>query len=320
MDVSFLTPLGALFALAAVVPLGALALSLRRAADVRRTLSLQPPRPRALVPVVAALVLLPVLVGVAAAQPVVIRQEPRTQRADAQVFVVFDTSRSMAARPAPQAPSRLARAKREARQLAEALGDIPVGIASMTDRTLPNMLPTTDLGLIRRTITESIAIDRPPPSRRYPDRATTLQALVPIGDSHFFTSDVKHRVLVVFTDGESSQLPADFNFVAHREQLVPPFFVHVWSPGERVFVKGQPDARYTADPTSTAALERFAQLSGGRVFDEHQIGAVAAAVRAAAGHAHSRTTVNEYSRHALAPWFVLAGTVPLAFLLWRRNL
>lgn len=320
MDVSFLTPLGALFALAAIVPVGALALSLRRAAGIRRALSLPAPRPRTVVPVVVALALLPALVGVAAAQPVVIRQHPLAQRADAEVFVVFDTSLSMSARPAPRAPSRLARAKREAQRLVQSLGDIPVGIASMTDRTLPNLLPTADLGLVRRTITQSVGINRPPPSRRYQDRATTLQALVSIGDAHFFDPGVEHRILVVFTDGESSQLPSDFDLVVRREQLVPPFFVHVWSGDEHVFVHGRVDTRYTPDPSSQASLEHFAALAHGRVFGEQQIGSVAAAIRAAAGKATARTTVQEYSRVALAPWFVLAGIVPLGFLLYRRNM
>jgi len=29
--------------------------------------------------------------------------------------------------------------------------------------------------------------------------------------------------------------------------------------------------------------------------------------------------VDSYARIALAPWFVLAGALPLAFLLWRRT-
>jgi hypothetical protein len=37
------------------------------------------------------------------------------------------------------------------------------------------------------------------------------------------------------------------------------------------------------------------------------------------GYAGTRTHVDAYARVALAPWFVLAGMVPLAFLLWRRN-
>lgn len=319
MDVSFLTPWDALFGLAAVVPLVALWFAQRRLRQVRQALSL-PTRPRrAAAAAAVSLVLLPALVGVAAAQPVVVRRQPLTQRADAQAYVVFDTSRSMSARTARGAPSRLARAKREALQLVSRLGDIPVGIASMTDRTLPNLLPTTNLGLVDRTIRQSVGVDRPPPSQRYSGRATALDALVQLGEAHFYAPGVQHRIAVVFTDGESAKLPQDFALVAQLEHVVPPIFVHVWSPGERIFERGgKVDRAYASDPRSAAALEHFAGLTGGRVFGEDEIGRVAAAVQAAAGPTQATTTVREYARLALAPWFVLAGVLPLAYLFWRR--
>ena len=43
------------------------------------------------------------------------------------------------------------------------------------------------------------------------------------------------------------------------------------------------------------------------------------AARDGVGYASTRTRVSAYARHALAPWLVLAGVVPLGFLLWRRN-
>jgi hypothetical protein len=320
MDVSFLTPLGALFSLAAAVPLLALLATERRAGRIRRALSLSAPSRRALAPVVLALVLLPTLVAVAAAQPVVVRQRQLAQRADAQAFFVFDTSLSMSARSSPGAPTRLARAKREALRLWATLGDIPAGIASMTDRTLPNLLPTTDRALFVRTLRQSVGIDRPPPSQQYRDRATALQALLTIGDSHFFAPGVTHRILVVFTDGEASRLPDDTRFTLPLQQLVPPLLVHVWAGDEAVYVHGKVDRRYQPDPASGPTLEEFASLTKGRVFGEHDIGQVASAVDAEAGKATKRTTVAAYARIALAPWLVLAGVVPLGFLFWRRNL
>lgn len=317
MGIDFLTPLDALFALAAVLPLGALWLARRRELQVRRTLRLAVPRTRTLAPVAVAVALLPALLGVAAAQPVVIRQQQLSQRADAQVFLVFDTSLSMSARSGPHGPSRLERAKRDALRLLPALGDLPVGIATMTDRTLPNLMPTTDLGLLDRTVQQSIGIDRPPPSLKYSNRATTLRALVPLGTAHYYSTGVKHRILVVFTDGESSGPlrpgPGDATLD------VPPLLVHVWKNGERIYRNGVPDKRYVTDPTSGALLQQFATLTRGRVFGENQIGALADTIRASAGHATAHTTVQEYARTPLAPWFVLAGILPLGFLLWRRN-
>ena len=63
---------------------------------------------------VAALALLPVLMGVAAAQPVVVRHHLLGQRLDVQVFLVFDTTTSMTARTGQRGGTRLARAKQEA--------------------------------------------------------------------------------------------------------------------------------------------------------------------------------------------------------------
>ncbi len=111
MGFQFLTPIDAVFALAAAVPVAALWLAQTRMERIRRLFSLTSPRRRELAGVVAALVLLPVLVGVAAAQPVVIRHQLLGQRVDVQAFFVFDTSTSMGARTGPRGLTRLQRAK-----------------------------------------------------------------------------------------------------------------------------------------------------------------------------------------------------------------
>jgi VWA domain-containing protein len=321
LGVSFLTPLWALFALVAAIPLAALVLTERRTQQIRRLFAVPGPRKRALVPVVVALVLLPVLVGIAAAQPIVVRQQLLRERSDAQAFFVFDTSLSMSARGALGAPSRLARSERFARALRSRLPDVPVGIATMTDRTLPDLMPTTDAALFSRTLAESVGINRPPPSQAYRGRATTFEALVPILQSHFFSTSSRHKLIVVFTDGESSRLPSILKY-----QLVPVrglsvLLVHVWQPGERIFnANGRPERGYVADPTSAADLASFARLIGGKSFPENQLGRIAAAAQADVGHAGTERRVETYARVALAPWFLLGGVIPLAFLLWRRNL
>jgi hypothetical protein len=315
---SFLTPLDAVFALAATLPLAALLATERRSGTIRRALSLPEPRRRKVVPVAVALGLLVSLVAVAAAQPVVVRRELVNERADAQAYFVFDTSLSMQASAGPRKPARLARAKRLALRLRAQLPDLPVGIASMTDRTLPNVLPTTDPSLFSRTLEQSVAIDSPPPSQIYHGRATTFQALSPIMDSHFFSAGVQRRLLVVFTDGESQPISPLLGVTLHRE--ITPVFVHVWSPGERIYRSGGvPDPNYTSDAASNAALSQLARTTGGEAYTEHQASKIARAARDGVGYASTRTRVSAYSRHPLAPWLILAGAVPLAFLLWRRN-
>ena len=94
----------------------------------------------------AAIVATAALIAVAAAQPVIQHSTTRHERTDAEAYVVFDISRSMAASPAPRAPDRLARARAFALALRPRLASIPVGVASFTDRVLPHLFPTTDEG------------------------------------------------------------------------------------------------------------------------------------------------------------------------------
>jgi hypothetical protein len=317
--VSFLTPLNALFVLAAAVPLAALALTERRADQIRRILRLQGPGRRALAPIILALVLLPVLVAVAAAQPVVVREQLVSERADAQAFILFDTSLSMRASAGPGQATRLLRAKRLALRLQRSLADVPIGIASMTDRSLPIIMPTTDPTFFKRAVEQSVAINEPPPSQEYATRATTFAALVPLVESHFFSQGVQRRLLIVFTDGESTKVSPLLKLTLHRR--VTPVFVHVWEPGEKIYVNGRPDRRYVADPSSTKALDDLAEITGStHAYDETNMSAATHAARDAVGRAGTRTRIDAYARVALAPWFILGGVVPLGFLFWRRTL
>jgi hypothetical protein len=319
MGFTFLTPIDALFALAAAIPLAALWLAHARMGRIRRLFSLTPPRRRELAGVVAALALLPALMGVAAAQPVVVRHQSLGERLDVQVFFVLDTSTSMAARTAPDAPTRLERAKREAAEVIPKLGDIPVGLATMTDRVLPVLMPTPNFALARRTLRQSVSIDRPPPTQLYRGRATTFSALYPFGSSNFYSPGVRHQILVVFTDGEDAPLRSPIGLALARAMTVHPLFVHVWAPTERIYVHGRVDPRYRPDPTSARVLSRFAAASHGGVFGENDLHALVQTIRDEAGSSPVRTSVIGYARVALAPWFVLAGVIPLGFLLYRRN-
>jgi hypothetical protein len=316
--VSFLTPLAALFGLAVVVPLGAFFVTERRAQQVRRVLRVAV-GPRALWPVVLALVLLPMLVAVAAAQPVVIRPESVSQRDDAQAFVLFDTSLSMQAAAGPHDADRLARAKGLATRLERSLADVPFGIATMTDRSLPELMPTVDQTVFERTVEQAVAINSPPPSQPHQGRATTFDALAPLVQSNFYSQGVQRRLLVVFTDGESAKISPLLKLELQRR--VAPVYVHVWQAGEHIYKPGgKVDRRYSSDPTSGPQLDQMAKLTSGRVFSEHDFGGIAKAARAAVGRAQSHSEVSSYARVPLAPWFILAAIAPLAFLLWRRNL
>jgi hypothetical protein len=255
---------------------------------------------------------------VAAAQPVVVRHHLLGQRQDTQAFFVFDTSQSMLARTGPHGPSRLARAKKEAEEVARRLGDIPVGLAAMTDRVLPVLMPTPNYGLLRRTLIQSVGINRPPPGQIYHGRATTFSALYPIPTAHFYSPGVEHQILVVFTDGEAVPIHS-VGYDLARAMTVHPLFVHVWATSERIYAHDHVDRRYRPDPTSPGALSKFADAAHGRVFGENDLRELEQTIKAEAGNSPVSTSVIGYARVALAPWFVLAGVVPLGFLLYRRN-
>jgi hypothetical protein len=180
-------------------------------------------------------------------------------------------------------------------------------------------MPTTDATLFVRTLGQSVAIDHPPPSQPYPGRATNFQALIPLVDSHFYGPAVQRRLLVVFTDGEAAEISPVLRATLRRR--VTPVFVHVWDPADRIYrADGTIDPGYRADPASSAALDEIALLAGaGPPLDEQDSKRAARAARGAVGFAGTHERVDAYARIALAPWIVLAGVVPLAFLLWRRN-
>src|SRR5437764_719548 len=110
---TFLTPLGSLLALAAAVPLAAVLAVTLRAARVRAALGFAGPGWRGALLPLGAVVAVGALFGLAATQPTVQYSRTHRVRSDAQLFFVFDTSRSMLASSGPTGPSRLARAKTE---------------------------------------------------------------------------------------------------------------------------------------------------------------------------------------------------------------
>jgi hypothetical protein len=302
-----------------VIPLAAFALMERRTDRLRRFFSLAKPRRRDLALVAVALAVLPALLAVAAAQPVVVHRQWITERLDAQAFIVFDTTQSMNAQSGPNAPTRLDRAKQEADQLIPRMGNIPVGVATMTDRVLPDLMPTTNVVLLRREVNVAVGINQPPPMERYPGRVPILPALFPVSGDNMFAPQAKRRILVVFTDGETPPLSPIAYDLAH-ELTIPPLFVRVWGPNEHIYVRGRIDPRYQPDPAGASVLSHFAAEMHGHVFGENNLSGLVRAIHAEAGAKPARSLTLGYERSALGPWFLLAGIVPLGFLLYRRNL
>jgi hypothetical protein len=319
MGVSFLTPVASLFALLAVVPLVAFARRRSRADRIRAALGLELGGGRSWIALAACLAAVPIIVGVAAAQPVVTSARTVPQRNDAEAFVVLDTSRSMLASEGSGEPTRFARARDEAIELQAELGDIPVGLASFTDRVLPHLFPTVDQRVFRDTARNSMGIERPPPSTSFGTNVTTLDALGVVPTLNFFTPGVKRRALVVFTDGESQPISGALSSDFARKPQVHVTFVQIGDTSERIYASGVPEAGYEPDPTSSATLTVAANATRGRVVGEGDVGDVATGVRQALGIGPTVDRRIEGSRRALMPFVALVAALPLGFVLLRRN-
>jgi len=326
LSIHFATPLAALIALAVLVPLAGLLTVSRRADRARGILGLpELSRGRRLLPV-AAVVALAGLLGVAAAQPGYQKGALRSVRSDAQVFVVIDTSRSMLAREKLGSPSRIDRAKAAAGRLERSLGDVPVGIASITNRVLPHLFPTTDSVVFRATLADAVGVDRPPPgsngfsSGHTFQNATTLDSLTALAGRRFYAPSARHRLAIVLTDGESRPISASSVARSLRDAGIQTIFVQFWNGNEHVFTKGKPEKNYHPNPNAHAIIEGLAALTGGEVYTEGDLGAVSQDAHRVLGSGPTRLDPGDRARPvALAPYVAGIAFLPLTLLLWRRS-
>jgi hypothetical protein len=320
VDLAFLTPAAGLVAFVALAPLAAFLHVRRTGRRARARLGLAEPQRRFYAIPIAALAATAGCLGLSAAQPVVSFDEKRSVRTDAEAIFVLDTTRSMLARDAPDSPSRLARAKAMTTVLAASIPSVPVGLASVTDRTLPHAFPTADEDVFRTTLDKAIGIERPPPVHTLLRRVTSLEALSAIATQGFFSPTARRRVLVVFTDGET--LPgtrARIGTLFRRPPGIASMFVHVWGRDERVFRGRTAEPGYRADPSARELLGRLAAQVEGEVYDESELTRAAERLPELVG---SGPTVVEGQRRediALAPPLAAAALLPLALLLWRRE-
>jgi hypothetical protein len=320
VDLAFLTPEAALVGLLGALPLGAFLAVEARGRRVRRTLRLPDPPRRSPAALFVAVAAVPALVAAAAAQPVLGREKTRLVRADAEAMFVLDTSRSMLATARRGAPKRFDRALAAAEQVRAKLPDIPVGIATMTDRALPHLFPTADESVFRATLRRSIGIERPPPGAGWNVRVTTLGALLGVATQGYFAPSARTRLLVVFSDFETRTIvPTRFGEI-FRTSGVRPIFVHFWDPGERIFSAGVAEAEYHPDPTSLDIVSELAAATDGVSISEDSLDTIVPAARRLLGDGRKVAQGEADVYVALAPYFAFAAVLPLGLLLRRRNL
>jgi hypothetical protein len=318
MEVSFLTPVAGLVAAAVILPLVAFVRGEQRAARVRSVLRLAPPsgsRRQAIVAIVA----LALLAGIGAAQPVLEERREQPVRTDAQAFVLLDTSRSMLAAPAAGETTRFERAAAAARRVRDSLPELPIGIASLTDRVLPMVFPSADPETFERVLRYSIAVDRPASREANNTVASALDATIVVPERNFFRGP-RRRLLVIFTDAETQGLHPRRLEARFRESGIETILVRIGDSAERVFGPTGNVEPYRPSPGSAAAAEAYAEAVSGRAFAEEELDDAIDAAREAVGSGPSTVRVEASDVRPLGPFVFLGALVPLSFLLWRRNL
>ena len=314
-SIVFLTPLAALVALAMLLPIAAFVVAERRVAAVRRLLTLPAPRTGVDIAALAALVAVVALLALAAAQPALSNTHSQRVRTDAEALFVVDISQSMAASAGPGGKTRLERATAAAKRLRAAVPSVPSGVATVTDRVLPNLLPAADAAAFDATLRQSVAINEPPP-REQNVRATSFGALAGIPSSGYFENSAKRRAIVFLTDGESA--PFDANAVGSALGGNPPtnlLTVQLWGRSESIYGRsGRRDPNYRPDPSSQTQLASLASATHGRVFGEGEVASAAASLERMLGSGPTKSEGRTRTTHPLAPYLAVLALVPLALI------
>jgi hypothetical protein len=184
---------------------------------------------------------------------------------------------------------------------------------------LPTIFPTSDSQEFAVGLADTVGIESPPP-KGLSDKATTFAALDTFAGDTFFTPGITHRLVILFTDGETAPyFIGDLRQALRQPPKVSIVVVHLWRSGERIYHGRKADADYRPDPRSGRLVAALATALGGRVVDEGQTAHAASAARSLLGPAHLTKVGVGLHVEALSSWLVAASALPLLFLLWRRN-
>lgn len=337
-DITFVTPLAGLLALAVVPPVVAFAASASRNARGRALLQLPPPGAGQRITLLSVSAV-PLLLGLAAAGPGLRTHVGRRIRTDAQAIFVFDTSRSMAASASFNSQTRFAQAQAAAIKLRhEAIPEIPSGVASFTTQLIPHLFPTPNEAAFNSTVEESIGVERPPPPFfTFGISGTSFAPLAGLRNQGYFNPGTDHRFAVVLTDGESGPFdPAAVKQALSLPQLIATspgrpilqvespvslLVVRIGSANDRIYDgPHRIEVAYRPQPHAEANVESLAFATHGYAFTVADLAAASAALRRMAGSGRTSLQGIKTKTIALGPYVVLFAFAPLALILRRRNL
>jgi hypothetical protein len=323
MHLSLVTPEAGLIALAGVVAVLAVFAGEQRLDRMRSLLGLRSGATRSSRLVAGAIGAVALLLTLAAMQPVVASSVSKQGRADADVYFVFDVSRSMAARTSPSAPTRLERARRDAEALRGMLPSIAIGVASLNDRLLPHLFPTVSSVAFASTVQDALGINKPRAALFYGQNGvgTKIDSVGDLATEGYFGKEAKKRIAVVFTDGETLRAGLDSLPARLRQAHVQTYFVRYWSQKDRIYLpSGTVETTYSPDFSSGHVLDAVAQDLGTPVFSGGDPRAVARTLRAALGTGPTGPRQRDLGSYSLAPWLVLLAFPFLALILFWRHL
>lgn len=319
MSLTFLSPEAALVGIVVAVPLAALLFSESRARVARAVLGLPAPLARGW-PYVAAIAVFAIFVSLGAAQPVLEREKIRPVRSDAEVLFVLDTSRSMAAASSADDSTRFERARRIATDMRMSLRDLRVGVASVTDRVLPHLFPSANVQSFQLTLEKTLGIEHPASVQRGNGLGSALGSFTGLPKQQYFDRRSRYQVLVIFTDAESRAFNPALLRSAYRRSKIRTILVRIGSDDERIYENGTLDPRYRAQANAPRLAESFAEATRGETFDEDEVSAAVRAVREATARGDTAAELRAVEPTPLASYAFAVAFLPLAFLLWRRNL
>jgi hypothetical protein len=195
------------------------------------------------------------------------------------------------------------------------LPGIPLGVATFTDRTLPDAFPSAEPAIFNSTI-RSLTIESPPP-RESSRVATDFSALAAVQRADFFTRAQRHRAMLLITDGETA--PFDAGAVARALSAAPAVkvvIVRVGAGGDRLHASdGSAAGSYRANPAAARhAVAQLASGTRGQAFSGGSAG-VAAALRSDLGPGATAEVSSAPETLELAPVIALLGLAPLIFIL-----
>jgi hypothetical protein len=305
------TPWAALVGLVGLVPAAVAVVRGRRARAPLRELGLSTPSRLSLLRRPILLCCACVLLGLAAAGPSLRLRHGLPARSDAQVLVVLDGSRSMLAASSPRDPPRYRRAAAFARRLQEALPEVPMGLASLTNRLLPYAFPTVDRPIYDDVLDGAFAVEKPPPAFDADRWVTSFDPLKQTALRRFFSPAARKRVVIVLSDAETRPFDARGVLRQLERHGTTPIVVRFWHPGERIFgADGTPTSYHSTQPGELGVLA----AAGWKTFDEDAFGAVVRAIRTTIGSGPVARVGYEQRQESIAPVFVLAALAPLLLL------